>query len=63
MLAGALINLKGLSLDSGLRLMLREIGCVHVVVDGTILITTEAEVRQLVTQGLYRLPRCQCRRY
>ena len=44
-------NLRGVSLDSALRLMLRQVGLMHVVHDGTISITTEAEGRRLLQQG------------
>ena len=44
-------NLRGLSLDSSLRLILRQVGLMHVIQRGTILITTEAEGRRLLQHG------------
>ena len=44
-------NLKGLTLDSALRLTLRQVGLMHVVQERTVLITTEEEGRQLLQHG------------
>ncbi len=44
-------NLRGVTLDSALRLTLRQVGLMHVVQDDRLLITTEEEGRKLVQRG------------